>query len=303
MSEQSEWYYIWAGRVHGPVSWGTVEGLLAEGIASDRLLVARRGDQRWMSPEEGRQAQLVPPAGTSEQLPPTTGLPARARPASVLEGIGYWLSLGWEMLVPNIWAFVLACLLMWLIGMLTLGILAAPLALGIFVMGLRVYDGRPVRASDVFAGLSLFFPAWGLNLVLGVLIFAPVLLIVGAAAAAGYAVQQWEGAGIAAVIAWLCCVLPWLAYMIFVTIACLFCQPLIADRRAGVIESIGLSWQAVRPQFWGYLLMQLVFGLINSAGVQACYVGGLVTWPYVILVLVALYRDRFPARRSDQLSS
>ncbi len=33
MSAQGgEWYYIWAGRVHGPLTAGAFESLLAEGI-------------------------------------------------------------------------------------------------------------------------------------------------------------------------------------------------------------------------------------------------------------------------------
>ena len=180
MSARSEWYYIWAGRVHGPVTWQGFEALLAAGIRPDRVTLARPGDDHWMTPAEARQAESMgPPAGTFG-LPPTTGLAARPRPETVLDGFSYWLSLGWEMLMSDVWAFVLATLLMMVVGGLTMGILAPPLGLGLIIMGLRVYDGRPVRAGDVFAGLGLFFPAWGLNIVIGALMFVPLLLAVAA---------------------------------------------------------------------------------------------------------------------------
>ena len=98
-----------------------------------------------------------------------------------------------------------------------------------------------------------------------------------------------------AMVGWLALFVPWAVWVVFITIAFLFCQTLIADRRAGVIESLGLSWRAIKPQFWGYLLIQVVLGMINGAGAQACYVGALVTMPYIFMVLVTLYRDRFPA--------
>lgn len=296
MSAQAEWYYIWAGRAHGPVTWGAFEALLAEGIKPDRVTLARSGDDRWMTPDEAREAERMgSPAGTFG-LPPTTGTAARPRPANVLDGFGYWLSLGWEMLMADVWAFVLAVLLMVLVAMVTMGILAPPLGMGLILMGLRVYDGRPVRAADVFSGLSLFFPAWGLNIVLGLVMFLPLMLVIGAGAGIGYAAGGTEGIAVGAMIAWVVCFLPWFLLVYFATIACLFCQGLIAERRAGVIESIGMSWNAVRPQFWGYLVVQLVLGMINGAGTQACYIGMFITMPYIMLVLVTLYRDKFPAR-------
>ncbi len=96
-------------------------------------------------------------------------------------------------------------------------------------------------------------------------------------------------------IGWIFGFLPWFALVYFISIACMFCIPLIAERRAGVIASIGMSWRMVKPQFWAYLLLVVVLGMIQGAGGQACYVGMFVTMPYVMLCMATLYRDKFPA--------
>ena len=293
MSEQvGEWYYIWAGRVHGPVTAAAFQGLVAEGINPAKVELAREGDERWMTVEEARVAAGPAPGRTG--LPPTSSFAARPHPENVMDGFGYWLTLGWEMLMADIWAGVLATLLMMVVGGVSMGILAPPLQMGLWLMALRVYDGKPVRATSVFDGLNLFLPAWGFNILIGVIMMAPLTLI-GIAGAVAYGAGGEDVMMPVIMIGWVIVFLPWFALVYFVSIACLFCMPLIAERRAGVIASIGMSWRTVRPGFWAYLLVLVVLGMINGAGSQACYVGMFVTMPYVMLCTATLYRDKFPA--------
>ena len=83
MSAQGEWYYIWAGRAHGPVTWQAFEALLVEGIRPDRVTLAREGDEAWMTPDEARQADRMGPLAGTFGLPATTGLAAQSRPENV----------------------------------------------------------------------------------------------------------------------------------------------------------------------------------------------------------------------------
>ncbi len=294
-----EWYYIWAGRVHGPVSPAEFSALVGEGLNPEKATLARQGDDRWMTYAEAQQADQMGPAAGTTGLPPIASIASRPYPETVLDGIGYWLTLGWEMLMADIWAWVLATLLMMVVSGVSMGILAPPLQMGLWLMALRVYDGKPVKAGDVFSGMGLFLPAWGLNIILGMVMFLPVMIFVGVAAALGYSIGGFETMMPGMMIGYMAVFPIFFVIMYFVSIACLFCLPLIAERRAGVIESIGMSWNTVRTEFWGYVVVLVLLGAINSAGAQVCYVGMFVTMPFVILVTAVLYRDRFPAQRTQ----
>ena len=295
MSAQSNWHYAWGGRVHGPVSWLEFEALMAEGLKPEKALLAREGDERWMTVEEARAAATVGPPAGAWGLPHAPGVAGQPQPASVLDGFGYWLSLGWEMLMTDIWAFIGATALMLLLSMVTFGILSAPMTVGLWMMCLAVHDGRPVRAGSVMAGFSRFWQALGLMIITWLIAALPMMLLAAPIVAIAVGMQKNEAFGALIPLVVFAGMPLIFVYVFFVSMALLFTWPLIADGRAGVIESIGASWHAVRPQFWAYLLVMFVLGAINGAGSQLCYVGMLVTTPYVSLVLTTLYRDRFPA--------
>jgi hypothetical protein len=73
----------------------------------------------------------------------------------------------------------------------------------------------------------------------------------------------------------------------------MFTFPLIVDRRMGPIEAMGASFEALKPQMWMALLYGIVVYILMFAGVAACFIGLLITFPLGIMTLAVTYRNFF----------
>lgn len=67
---------------------------------------------------------------------------------------------------------------------------------------------------------------------------------------------------------------------------------LVAEGR-GAWESVVLSWEKVKPDFWSYVGMFLILSFVSSLGSYACYVGMLLSYPLMPCAQVAAYRWHF----------
>jgi hypothetical protein len=76
---------------------------------------------------------------------------------------------------------------------------------------------------------------------------------------------------------------------IYFQVRCMFYLPLIIDRKCGAVESVQGSFRLTRGHFWGLLGMLLLLALINVAGLLACGIGMLLTFPFTQLVLLVGY--------------
>jgi hypothetical protein len=227
---------------------------------------------------------VVPPTYATPGAAPGYGAPA----APVGAGLGAWISKGWEMLMSDAGTIIVAVLVAALIGAFSLCICLPPLSLGLFRMLLKKHDGQPVTINDVFEGFRYFWSAWGvmaLAFLAGFVLSIPLGILTAIAGRGGDATTgvALVSQGLGAIIGF--------AVGTFL----LFAFPFIADDRGGAIEAITASVNAVKEDFWTYLIAVIVAQVIGAAGLIACGIGALFTAPLTACITTAIYRSRFPA--------
>ncbi|BCM91025.1 hypothetical protein IAD21_02889 [Abditibacteriota bacterium] len=70
-------------------------------------------------------------------------------------------------------------------------------------------------------------------------------------------------------------------------------QPLVVDQNMGAVDAMKRSWEIMKPHLGSTFVLFLVLGLLNCAGLIACCVGILVTYPICIVAIALVYRDMF----------
>jgi len=240
---------------------------------------------------------VAPPV--TPMVAPTYGTPSAfttapvSAPQQPVDGIGAWLSQGWTMVASDIGTMILAMLVVGLISAVTIGICGPPLSIGFYRMLLKKYDGHPIQVGDVFEGFQLFGAAWGLALITFAAVVAG-LIGIGIPVAILSAIASHGGDSAQGLVGLLTNVLG-TALGLFVATVMLFAGPWIADGRGGSIDATKASIEAVKANFWMYLLAVLVAQIIASAGVIVCGVGVLFTAPIGQAMLISIYRSRFQA--------
>lgn len=292
--DQAVWYYRLGERTLGPVPWSEIEALTEDTVDAAELLVARGGDAKWRPAREILDARAeaeataepeAPPAGDAERL-------ASKRTAAggwVGEpGLIRWIVQAWEMLSEDYWPWVGACLLWTAIATVSLGILAGPMTIGLYMMALRRFDGERVGASDIFAGFERFWSAIGLNALsaAAMLVAAAPLLVPGVVL-----LQKGLDPVVISILSSGMALLVPLALVAMAAVQTwlLFARPLVAEGE-GAWAAARLSYETVGGQFWSYLGVFVVFLLIASFGTTLLNVGVLFTWPFLPCAAVAAYR-------------
>ena len=128
---------------------------------------------------------------------------------------------------------IIGALVVGVLSILTLGILAGPLAAGLYGMVVkRVRDGQQPEVGDVFGQMSRFWSFFAAALVLVILIGLASLTIIG---------------GILLATIWL------------------YVFPLMVDRGMGLGEAMSTSYRMVKQAgFWEHLALVIVFVVISS---------------------------------------
>ncbi len=95
--------------------------------------------------------------------------------------------------------------------------------------------------------------------------------------------------GLVTGIGFLLCVLPglYIAPLLFLTTV------IIADNRAGAVDALTQSYNALKGQWLNAFLFGLVLGIINFVGALLCGLGLLVTIPISIVAVAVVYNDFF----------
>jgi len=121
--------------------------------------------------------------------------------------------------------------------------------------------GGRLEFKDLFSGGDCFFRVLGATIVVGLLVMVATML----------------------------CIIPGfiVSGLLFFTV------PLIVERRMGVFEAMGASYEATKPNLLMFTLFAFVVSLIASAGYYACYVGLLATYPLLFTMTAVAYRDCF----------
>ena len=73
----------------------------------------------------------------------------------------------------------------------------------------------------------------------------------------------------------------------------LFVFPLIIDRKTGAIDAIKLSFETIKPAFWGFFGFAVLISVISGIGAAICGVGWLVAGPVTTIAVAIAYRDNF----------
>lgn len=226
---------------YGPVSAEEIKEWIRDGRADGRTLALREGTTEWKPlstfPEFApfTSAQGVPP-----RLPGAT--PVQIAPpisdAELLAGepdfnLGHCLGKGWELLMNNFGLLVGACLVVWVLDIAVSIIpFAGQFLGGVFYGGLYLVFLKRIRgqASSVGESLSGFSTS-----------FVHLLL-------AGFL------SGFLAGLASMCCVLPW----VYLSIAWIFCLPLVIDKRLEFWTAMELSRKVVTRVWLKVLILVLI---------------------------------------------
>jgi serine/threonine protein kinase len=97
----------------------------------------------------------------------------------------------------------------------------------------------------------------------------------------------------------LCLILPG----IYLFVAWILTFPLIVDQRLDFWPAMRLSRKVISKHWWKFLGFLIVLGLINLAGLLACFIGLLVTFPITFAALTYAYEDIVGAVKSPVAAS
>jgi uncharacterized membrane protein len=191
---------------------------------------------------------------------------------------GIWIEDGFNLYKDNFGPLVLASLIAMLLSWATLGILLGPMMAGLAIIALELVDrkqpqpsgGEVFRGFDYFLNSFLFFLVWGLMVGFGSLILFLIPCI--------------------GMIAGMFLVYGAQAFLMFA----LF---LIVDRKRDFWPASMESINIVKTNFWPFLGVSIIAGLIGSLGGIACGIGVIFTIPIQMCVLAIAYRDVFDGVR------
>ena len=221
---------------------------------------------------------------------------AAAGTREVRMDVGRVLKDSWVIFAKDWAALIVGALITFVLGAVTLGILAVPLSAGLYLMLLRrVREGRKAEVGDVFgcfdrlgAYLVAYLLLLALGLVVAAIVLPPFLLLVlghSGARGLGFVLLGLALLGVAVVGAYL------LTIWVYWTI-------LMVDRRRSVIEALKESREIVtRSGFWMTLLVIVVVGIIvgavNSAVSTVTFgIGGILAFlltPWQCAAYAAMY--------------
>lgn len=190
--------------------------------------------------------------------------------------IGDVLRKGFDLYKENVTTLLVATLLAYVIAVVTVGILAGPMAAGLVLVTLGLIDKRQPKPDigEIFQGFTYFVPT---------LVFV-ILMIVA----------MLVGNFILALVPLLGLILPTL-YVLALSTFTMFAVFNIVDRKLDVVPAIQASVDTVKANFWIFFGLNIVASVISSIGVVACGVGVIVTAPMYMCMIAVVYRQLQPA--------
>ena len=207
---------------------------------------------------------------------------------------------GWELVKGQYWLFVGMCVVAMLIGSaVPAGILLGPLMCGLYVAFFKLRRGEPIEFAMLFKGFDYFGPSVVATLlhavpiiafVLGIYFFFYVSLVL-TIIAQGDEPNPVALLGVFAMLLLFFAVV--FVVIILISVGFTFAYPLIVDRKLKGLDAVKLSFKAAMGNFWGLLGMVVLTGLMNVAGVMACYVGMFLVLPITYASIAAAYERVF----------
>ncbi len=188
--------------------------------------------------------------------------------------LGKWCEKGFGLYKENLTKLIPATLAALLLSLVSAGILAGPMLTGLITISLaliRGHDPKPevfhlFRGFRFFANAVIFVLGWGLVVSLG----SMILLLI-------------PGIGLLAVL-----------FFIYSSQAFLMFGPfLIVDRGKDFRTASVDSFRAVKSNFWSFLSVSAVAGVMGSVGFMAFGVGAVVTIPIQLCIITVAYEAVF----------
>ncbi len=186
--------------------------------------------------------------------------------------LGQWIEKGFQLYKNHFGILVLAMLLVFVLSVVSLGILLPPLMLGFMLLTLGLATGRSPNppVTEIFTGFRFFVPAllfflvWGIIMILGSAILS-VFPFIGQLAS--------------------------LLFCYALQALLLFGLFLIGDKDMGFWEASTESMERVKPDFWPFLGLTVIAGLIGGLGAIVLGIGVIFTVPIQICILTVAYQE------------
>ena len=296
-------------KTYGPVTADEVHRWIREGRADERTQIKREGGPNWE--DLGNLSEFFPPHSSSPPKILREFHPSIVSATGTLR-VGDCVRQGWQVYRQDPWritgiialVFVAQFLLnsIPLAGALLAFLLNGPILGGIYNFCHQVIHGHTRGLQDVIDIVKTrLLPCFLATTVSSLLAFGPFLLsLIPAAAlfgASGVVMEEITkhpnlilGMG-----------LPLLAGflgMMYFFICWSFAVPIAACSETDFWESLKLSWQGVRKNFWAYLGLLILLGGINLIGMLCLGLGLFITIPITFLATMSAYDQIFRATDS-----
>lgn len=185
---------------------------------------------------------------------------------------GEWIEKGFNLYKENFAVLVLATLIAVILSAVTFLVLAGPMMAGVLLITLSLLDRKEPKpqVGDLFKGFDYFLNSFLFVIVWGV------------------------GLGIIGLILFLIpCVGMLVAIALFVAAQAflLFGPFLIVDKQMDFWPASMESFNKVKTNFWPFLALALVAGIIGGIGQIACGIGIVLTLPIQACILAVAYRE------------
>lgn len=264
------------GKVYGPVSVEQIRTWITEGRIGADTRAQREGAADWQPlsafPEFAdaffATPGVPPSAGPTDPDAMAAQVIARAYKPQIGESIGR----AWQVVKKELWFFVGATALLWVLTAVTGAIPYAGFILGyifdpVWIAGYmwicaKRMRGEEAKVGDLFAG---FQRRWG-QLILQYLV-SSILIGIGL----------------------ILCIAPG----VYLGVSFMFGMILVMDKQMDFWPAMKLSFKVVNKQWWSVFLLALVAGLLGMAGIIACCVGALVTAPIAACAMNDCYNRMF----------
>jgi uncharacterized membrane protein len=302
------------GKQYGPVTDADVRQWIAEGRLNGISLAKGESDAEFRPLAQFPEFAVA--FGPSGAAPATIG-PIKSSTAFLERDyeldLGGCISRGYQLLKDNFnLLFVTALVFFGIEGLIAaLGaipfvgpifslvnmVIAGPLVGGLFYVNLRAVRGESAEVGDIFAGFRKHFgqlflgklvPGLIAALCLIPVIIAAVVLVVVPAVAQHNQPPDWHKLLLLIPILFVC-LLP----VIFLQTCWTFTLPLIIDKGMDFGAAMKASWKMVRKHWWQVFGLMLLIGLVNIAGLLACFVGLLFTMPIGFAAMMIAYETIF----------
>jgi membrane-anchored glycerophosphoryl diester phosphodiesterase (GDPDase) len=174
-------------------------------------------------------------------------------------------------------------------GVLTLTTALISLIIGVAVTTalVRIARGAPVTMQALSISLSHVLRFVGVNILIGLIMLALVIPVVGAAIVLG--ITSFAGEMDNGVIAFAAILIAAVIFIVYVGIRLSFAKYAVLDGTIGIVEALKKSWNITSGHIWTIVKLGLLSMLVVLLGALALLIGLFVAVPVVALAGAYLY--------------